>query len=154
MLTRRGFTLIEVLVSLVMISLVGLATAKLLRSMLNTTSAQVQIATTQGTLRAGILALPQEFREIGYDTIPLAGLATTDLEAIARHRITFRAMRGLGTTCGTPTLTEFRIRKPVFGLRGPLRSTDCECGSGRGNSRCGWPCTASANCRGALVSDP
>lgn len=120
MLNRRGFTLIELLVGIFMLGVVGLATVRMLQAMLRTTSAQVAAAANQGTVRTGMLAIPQEFREIGYDTIPLAGAATTDLEAIARHRITFRAMRGFGITCGTPTLTEFRVRKPVLGLREPL----------------------------------
>jgi prepilin-type N-terminal cleavage/methylation domain-containing protein len=120
MLTRRGFTLIELLITIVLLAIVGLATARILRTLLNSTTAQMQIAGNQGMMRTGMLALPLEFREIGYDTIPLAGQATTDLEAIAAHRITFRAMRGMSTTCGTPTLTEFRVRKPVIGVREPV----------------------------------
>jgi prepilin-type N-terminal cleavage/methylation domain-containing protein len=119
MLNRRGFSLIELLVGIIVLAVVGLATGRLLDTMLRTTSAQVATATSQGEVRTGLLALPQDFREIGYDTVPLAGSATTDLLVIARHRITFRAMRGMGFTCGTPTLTEFRVRKPVLGMRMP-----------------------------------
>jgi len=119
-LNRRGLTLVELLISIIVLGVVGLATARLLRVLLNTSSAQVEIAVNQGGIRTASIALPQDFREIGYDTIPLAGLATTDLESIGTRRITFRAMRGFSTTCGTPTLLEFRVRKPVLGLRDPV----------------------------------
>jgi len=119
-LNRRGLTLVELMVAIVLLGIVGMATARMLRAMLNASSAQVAIAANQGTLRAASISIPQEFREIGFDTIPLAGTATTDLESIGPRRITFRAMRGFGTTCGTPTLFEFRIRKPAMGLRTPV----------------------------------
>jgi prepilin-type N-terminal cleavage/methylation domain-containing protein len=121
MLNRRGLSLVEVLVAIVILGLVGLATARVLQGMLNTTTAQMAVATNQGMVRTGMLALPQELREIGYDTIPYGpGGTISDLEAIAPHRLTFRAMRGIGFTCGTPTLTEFRIRAPAAGVRDPL----------------------------------
>jgi prepilin-type N-terminal cleavage/methylation domain-containing protein len=122
MLKRRGFTLIELMVTIVLLGVVGLVTARVLTSMLRVTTAQIQLTGAQGTARTGALAIPQEFREIGFDTIPngLGGTTSSDLEAIAAHRITFRAMRGVSTTCGTPTLTEFRIRKPILGIREPL----------------------------------
>lgn len=119
MLKRRGFTLIELLVSIVLLGIVGLTMARVLTSMLRVTTAQMQLAGSQGTARTGALAIPMELREIGYDTIP-NGTTTSDLEVIKANRITFHAMRGTGITCGTPTLTEFRIRKPIFGAREPL----------------------------------
>jgi prepilin-type N-terminal cleavage/methylation domain-containing protein len=120
MLSRRGFTLVELMVSVVLLGIIAVAGARVLRVVLNTTSAQMGLAASQGAVRVGVLALPQEFREIGYDSIPVSGAVTSDLEAIAAHQITLRAMRGLGLTCGTPTLTAFTIRKPVMGIRGPL----------------------------------
>jgi len=122
MLKRRGFTLVELLVTIVLLGAVGLITARVLTSMLRVTTAQMQLTGAQSTARTGALAIPQEFREIGYDTIPqgAGGTTSSDLEAIAAHRITFHAMRGLGTTCGTPTQTEFRIRKPILGMRQPV----------------------------------
>ncbi|HEU5219419.1 MAG TPA: prepilin-type N-terminal cleavage/methylation domain-containing protein [Gemmatimonadales bacterium] len=124
MLKRRGFTLVELMIAIVLLGVVGLAMAQTMTVMLRTTSAQVQMAAAQGTARTGSLAIPQEFREIGYDTIP--GIGTdTDLEAIAGNQITFRAMRGMGVTCSVePTgFLEFRVLKPAFGLRVP-QATD------------------------------
>jgi prepilin-type N-terminal cleavage/methylation domain-containing protein len=121
MLTRRGFTLVELLVSVVLIGIVGLATMSIVRTMMNATTAQVQVATAQGNARTGILALPQELREIGYDTIPTTGATSSDLEAIAANRLTIKAMRGMGVTCGTPTTTEFKIKKTsIIGVRRPV----------------------------------
>lgn len=122
MLKRRGFTLLELLVSIVLLGIVGLAMARLMTSMLRVTSAQVQVAGAQGTSRTGTLAVPSEFREIGFDTIPDVGI-DTDLEAIAANRITFRAMRGMGNVCQISAgLDEFRIRTPLFGMRAPART--------------------------------
>lgn len=119
----RGFTLIELMVGIVMLGLVGLMMAQLMTSMLRVTTAQVQKAGSQATARTGVSAIPLEFREIGFDTIPDVG-TDTDLEAIGRHRLTFRAMRGTGMTCGISAgVDELWIRVPVFGLREPV-STD------------------------------
>jgi prepilin-type N-terminal cleavage/methylation domain-containing protein len=118
--TRGGFTLVELLISIVLLGLVGLAMTKVLTSMMRVTTAQLQVAGAQGTSRTGVLAIPQEFREIGFDTLPGAGALDTDLEAIAAHRITFRAMRGAGVVCdANPGYSEFRILKPILGMRGP-----------------------------------
>jgi type II secretory pathway pseudopilin PulG len=119
-LNRRGLSLVELLVSMVVLAFVGLAMASLIRSMMNATTAQVQVAAAQGNGRTGILAIPQELREVGYDTIPTTTATDSDLESIAADRLTFRAMRGMGITCGTPTTQEFRIRKPIVGIRDPL----------------------------------
>lgn len=123
MLTRRGITLVELLISLVVLAVVGSAIAKVMSVMLNTSSAQITIANSMGEARNGAISLPQELREVGYDTNITTVSASTDLIAIAAHRISFKAMRGLGITCGTPTLTEFKIRKPIIGQRLP-RGTD------------------------------
>lgn len=120
MLTRRGFTLVELMVSVVLLGIIALAGARVLRVVLNTTGAQMGIAAAQGEVRVGVTALPQEFREIGYDSVPASGAVISDIESMAANRIAFRAMRGLGFTCGTPSLTQLTVRKPVLGARGPL----------------------------------
>lgn len=121
MLSRRGFTLVELLIGVVVFGIVALATMRVMNGVLNTTRSQVAVATNQANVRTGLLALPGELREIGYDSVPANGAVDSDLLAIAAHRVTFRAMRGFGTTCGTPpaSLQEFWIRKPIVGLREP-----------------------------------
>ncbi|MES2304794.1 MAG: prepilin-type N-terminal cleavage/methylation domain-containing protein [Gemmatimonadota bacterium] len=123
MLNRRGITLVELLISMVVLAIIGVTITKVMSVMLNTSTAQITLANSMGEARNGTLSLPQELREVGYDTNITTLSAGTDLIAIAAHRISFKAMRGMAITCGTPTLTEFKIRKPVTGQRLP-RLTD------------------------------
>jgi hypothetical protein len=101
--------------------LIGTATARLLRSMYGTSGAQVAIATTQSQVRTGVLALSQDFRELGIAIGP-GGALESDLEAIGRSRVTYRAMRGIGIICAIPSVTEFRVRRPLLGMRDPSRT--------------------------------
>lgn len=119
MLTRKGVTLVELLIGMILMAIIGTALTKVLTTMLNTSGAQMTIANSMGEARNGAMLLPQELREVGYDTNITTLSARTDLLAIATHRISFRAMRGMGITCGTPTLTEFRVLKPIIGQRLP-----------------------------------
>jgi prepilin-type N-terminal cleavage/methylation domain-containing protein len=129
MLKRRGFTLIELLVAVVLLGIVGLTVARVLTSMLRVTQAQVLLARSQGTARTSSLALPSEFREIGYDTIPGAA-NQSDLIAIAAHRLTFRAMRGMGVSCNVTFggagggMDAIWVRKPTWGMNNPAADTD------------------------------
>lgn len=124
MLKRHGITLIELLVVVVMMGIIGTALSRIFTTVMGASSAQVRIAATQGEARVGTLLLPQEFREIGYDANDATGVETSDLVTIAADQIQFFASRGLGITCGTPTIVgpvaEFRIRRATFGQRVPL----------------------------------
>jgi hypothetical protein len=123
MLNKRGITLVELLVGIVMMGIIGVALLKVFTSLMGASGAQVRIAASQGEARIGTLMLPQEFREIGYDTIPFAGqLATSDLIAIDDDRLSFHASRGFSTTCGTADVNSliFQVRRPVGGQRNPL----------------------------------
>lgn len=123
MLNRRGVTLIELLIGIVMLAIIGMSITKIMSTILNTSSAHITIANSMGESRNGALLLSQELREVGYDTNITTVSARTDLLGIAAHRISFRAIRGMGITCGTPSLTEFRVLKPITGQRLPV-STD------------------------------
>lgn len=123
MLTRRGVSLVELLISMVMLAIIGTAITKVMSMMMNTSTSQITIANSMGEARNGAISLPQELREVGYDTNVTTLAVTTDLIAIKAHRLSFKAMRGMAITCGTPTLTEFKIRKPITGQRLP-RGTD------------------------------
>jgi prepilin-type N-terminal cleavage/methylation domain-containing protein len=123
MLNRRGVSLVELLISLVVLAIMGAVIVKVITIIFSVSGAQMKISDSMGEARNGALALPQELREVGYDTNTTMTSASTDLISIKAHRITFRAMRGLGITCGTPTLTEFRVLTPIIGQRQP-RLTD------------------------------
>ena len=121
MLRRRGVTLVELMVGIVMMGIIGVALLKVFTSLMGASSAQVRLAATQGEARIGTLMLPQEFREIGYDSVPGTS-RSSDLIAIAGDQLSFLASRGTGITCGTFNATEFKIRKPTIGQRIPMVS--------------------------------
>lgn len=123
MTSRRGLTLVELMITLVMLAIVGASLGRILMRTFRVSDAQLSQADMQSNVRTGGLILPLELREIGYDSNITTGVVTSDLEAMAANEIQFRAARGFSTTCGTPTLNEFRFRKPVTGVRLP-RITD------------------------------
>jgi prepilin-type N-terminal cleavage/methylation domain-containing protein len=115
----RGFTLVELLVTMVIMAVVGLALTSMLLRSFRVTQSQLQTADMQANMRTSGLVMPLEFREVGYDTNITTGTVTSDLESISATEIQFRAMRGFATTCGTPSLASLQIRKPVYGMRRP-----------------------------------
>ncbi|HEX9166418.1 MAG TPA: type II secretion system protein [Gemmatimonadales bacterium] len=117
--SRRGFTLIELLVTVVILSLVAASVGQVLVRSFRTSQAQLVQADMQSNVRTGGLIVPLEFREIGYDSNIVTGTVTSDIESIGTTAMQFRAMRGWASTCGTLSLNEIRIRKPVYGLRRP-----------------------------------
>ncbi len=117
---RRGFTLFELMLVIGVLSLAIAAITQVLVAGLRVSRSQMEQADMQANVRLTGLMLPLELREIGYDSNITTGAVTSDLEAIGPAMMDFRAMRGIGITCGTPTLTNFRIRKPAGGFRQPL----------------------------------
>jgi prepilin-type N-terminal cleavage/methylation domain-containing protein len=117
---RRGFTLVEMLFVVVMLGIMGVVVTRILIGSFRVSRAQLAQADMQSNVRTAGLAVPLELREIGYDSNTTSNVVTSDIEAMALTEIQFRAMRGIGTTCGTPALTELRIRKPPMAMRNPL----------------------------------
>jgi len=117
---RRGFTLVELLMVIVMLALVAVSVSRILVGGMRTSQAQLQQAGLQANVRTGGLVLPLELREIGYDSNITTAAVTSDIDLMGPTWIQFRAMRGIGFTCGTPSLTELRVRAPVLGFRSPL----------------------------------
>lgn len=120
MTSRRGFTLVELLIVLVMLALVGAALTRILVNSMRVTAGQLVQADMQSNVRTGGLVMPLELREVGYDSNITTGAVTSDLEVINDGFVQFRAGRGFSSTCGTPMLGEWRIRKPAYGMRAPL----------------------------------
>jgi prepilin-type N-terminal cleavage/methylation domain-containing protein len=120
---RRGFTLVEVMVVMVMMLLVGAALTRVLVNSMRVSRAQMLTADMQSNVRTGTLVLPMELRELGYDS-NLNGVVRSDISAIAATSIQFEAARGFSFLCGAFDLPNgaegtLRIRKPVMGLREP-----------------------------------
>jgi prepilin-type N-terminal cleavage/methylation domain-containing protein len=123
---RRGFTLVELMVALVLVLAVGGVTYALLNQNQRVSRSQVEHAGLQDVVRAGALVVANELREIGYDSVPVeAGLGTEaavspDLIVMLPGRLEYKAMRGIGFTCAAPGPGQLRLRRTtLLGLRQP-----------------------------------
>jgi prepilin-type N-terminal cleavage/methylation domain-containing protein len=114
MTTRRGFTLVELLIGLILLLAVGAVTYQLLVNSQRVTRSQTQRIGMQDNGRSGAFIIANELRELGYDQVTAASLleitktlpanllavgTNSDLRAIGPDSITYRAPRGLGYTC-------------------------------------------------------
>jgi len=96
LLARRGFTLIELMIALVLLGLVSTAVYKVLVNNQRVYLAQTQTIDLQQNIRAGAAILPAEFRELD--------AADGDIAAMGSDSIVMRAMRQLAFVCATPVL--------------------------------------------------
>lgn len=95
-LTRRGFTLVELLVALVLLAIISAALYRVLVNNQRLYQAQTQQIDLQQNIRAAETILPAEFRELD--------AADGDISAMSAASISVRAMRWLGFTCDPPVL--------------------------------------------------
>ena len=116
LLARRGYTLIELLIALVLLGMVSGAIYKVLVNNQRLYLAQTQQIDLQQNMRAAAAILPAEFRELD--------AADGDIRAMSATSITIRAMRLLGWACLTPPLgggigqLTLTVRKtPMYGTR-------------------------------------
>jgi len=114
MTTRRGFTLVELMIGLILLLAVAAVTYQLLVNTQRISRSQNQHIGMQDNVRSGALIMANELREVGYDQITAASLpllqlrfpgaalvagTNSDLRAIGPDSVIYRAMRGLGYTC-------------------------------------------------------
>jgi prepilin-type N-terminal cleavage/methylation domain-containing protein len=125
---RRGFTMVELLVALVLTLAVGGVTYGLLVTNQRVSRSQTEHVGMQDNTRAGALIVANELREVGYDSVPplavaLGGSAATnsDLLAMESGKIQYRAWRGIGFTCFAPAANELRLQAGTafIGIRAP-----------------------------------
>jgi len=93
---RRGFTMIELLVALVLLGLVSAALYRVLVNNQRLYMAQTQRIDLSQNIRAAGTILPAEFRELD--------AFEGDITAMSATSISIRAMRWLGFACNLPTL--------------------------------------------------
>lgn len=86
---RRGFSLVELLVVVVLMGIIGATLTRVLLNMQRASRAQSERVTLQGNLRAGIAFIPAELRDLSAQDIIVAD---PDL-------IEYRAMRAAGVAC-------------------------------------------------------
>ncbi len=94
-LSRRGFTMVELLVSLVMMGIVATAIYRVLVNNQRIYQAQTQRIDLSQNIRAAGTILPGELRE--------ADANEGDIITMSSTSITFRAMRWMGYICNLPT---------------------------------------------------
>ena len=95
-LTRRGFTLIELMVALVLLGMISAAVYKVLVSDQRIYQAQTQKIDLQQNIRAAVTILPAEFRVLD--------ASDGDIYAMGPDSIKIRAMRVFSVVCDTPIL--------------------------------------------------
>jgi prepilin-type N-terminal cleavage/methylation domain-containing protein len=123
MATRRGFTLIEIMISLVIMMMVMGAVYKLILSSQRLARGQAERVTLQSNVRVGSLAVLSDLREL--NTATGGPASDNDILAIDANSVTYRGMRGAGFICQAPTATEVRISRSNFsGYRDPEPTRD------------------------------
>ncbi len=122
LLSRRGFTMVELLVSLVIMGVVATAIYRVLVNNQRIYQEQTQRIDLSQNIRAAGTIMPSELRE--------ADANEGDVIAISPTSITFRAMRWMGYICNLPNtgplpaaefplLTVIMSNKHQYGARAP-----------------------------------
>ncbi|MGH7567991.1 MAG: PilW family protein [Gemmatimonadales bacterium] len=111
-LSRKGFTLVEMLVALVLLGIVMAGVYRVLVSNQRMYHAQIQRIDLQQNIRAAASILPAEFQELNAND--------GDIYAMSATTIDLRAMRQLGFICSAPVLptaaglATFMVRQNLF----------------------------------------
>jgi prepilin-type N-terminal cleavage/methylation domain-containing protein len=115
---RRGFTLVEVLIALVIMGLVTGAIYRLLVNNQRLAEAQAEQVSLQSSVRTGSVVVPNELREL--NTVLGGNAIQNDVTIANATAIQYRAMRGLGFLCQVSTANEMRINGSTWaGARNP-----------------------------------
>lgn len=120
---HTGFSLVEILLSMVITVLVVGAIHNILRKSQRLTSVQGEQIALQSSVRAGALILREELG--GLSTLEGGTADQNDVVAAGPSAITYRAQRGFGFICQVPTATTIRIARGSFsGYRDPQAGRD------------------------------
>jgi prepilin-type N-terminal cleavage/methylation domain-containing protein len=118
MTQRRGFTLVEVLIALLIMGMVTGAIYKLLNANQRLAVAQAEQVSLQSNVRTGSLVVPSELREL--NTVSAGAAAQNDVTDADADAVQYRAARGLGLLCQVPAAGELRISQASWtGIRAP-----------------------------------
>src|SRR5215207_2808084 len=94
---RRGFTLVEVMIALVIMGMVTGAIYKLLNTNQRLSLAQAEQVSLQSNVRTGSLIVPSELREL--NTWQGSTADRNDVIDAQPDNVTYRAGRGMGFLC-------------------------------------------------------
>lgn len=112
---RRGFTLVELLIALVLVGIVSTALHQLLVNNQRVYRQQTQRVEVNSNARAAMALLPNDVREL--DAGDPAG---SDVVGMTASSFTYKAMRGLYVLCQPPNTGALQVtvsRALAFGLR-------------------------------------
>ena len=120
----RGFTLVEILIALVIMSVVTGALYQMLNNTQRLSRAQAEQVSLQSNVRTGSLVVPSELREL--NTVVGGVAAQNDILIALPDLVRYRAMRGLDTICQSPAVgTEVRVfTTDVAAYRDPVAGKD------------------------------
>jgi prepilin-type N-terminal cleavage/methylation domain-containing protein len=115
---RRGFTLPELMIAVVLMLIVTGAAYQLLVTTQRLALVQIEQVNLQSNVRSGAFVVTNELRELS--TMASGNGSQNDIVRIASSEITYRAMRGIGFICQVPSATQIRIGRLDFsGYRDP-----------------------------------
>lgn len=111
---RRGFTLVEALLAVVLLAIVGQSILRLLTVSQRLFRAQSGRAALQAAVRAGASLIPTELRELG----------PGDIVSMAPDQIVYRAMRSTGVACAVTATSVVVPRELYHGYRSASAGRD------------------------------
>jgi len=109
---RGGFTLVELLLSLVLMGIVSAAIYQMLANNQRVYRQQTQRVQLNDNLRSAVAVLPAEFRELN-----ASDPAGSDIIAMGDSAITYKVMRNLYFVCAQATGNTVYLDTAVIGLR-------------------------------------
>ncbi len=120
-LGRRGFTLVELLIALVLLGIVSAGIYRVLLNMQRVNQAQTARIELQQNIRAAAAILPAEFRELN--------ATGGDITAMSATSVSIRAMRQFAFICNTPAIAGNTVTMtirvaPFYGPRDFTIATD------------------------------
>jgi hypothetical protein len=120
---RRGFTLLEIVISTCLTLIVSGAAYRLLITTQRLARAQAEHMNLQSNVRGGSLLVASELREL--NTVEGGGGDQNDLLSMGATDVTFRAPRGIGLLCQPPSASQIRIGRAGYsGHRDPQALRD------------------------------
>jgi prepilin-type N-terminal cleavage/methylation domain-containing protein len=127
MRNRKGYTLIELMVALVVLLLVTGSIYKLLVSSQRLSRAQAERVDLQSNVRTASIVIPSELRELNAVVGALNPAQQNDIISGTATTIRYRAMRGIGYICEAPPVGGGQVKilaSTWSGLRAPMAVRD------------------------------
>jgi len=120
--SRRGFTLVEIMLAMVIMLVVSAALYQLLVATQRVAGAQAERLGLQANVRGAALVVRSELAELGTSG---EGATDSDIISIAPSAISYRASRGFGYACQAVSGSQIRIGRNHFtGHRDPQAGRD------------------------------